>query len=142
MRDVNYNQYFIIPATSTPLKKRRYNYLDQHSENDQRNHEMQEGGLESLSQSCSDMLRRPGRPRKHGDALGDMRARSLSAGRRYHCPVCPRYFNSKPDRQTHMLEHYGGRPFTCNMCDYKSARKGNRDRHVRSVHRNDLKSEM
>ena len=53
--------------------------------------------------------------------------------RSFKCSICPngRYFKTKSQLTTHMVFHYKFK-FACSHCDYKSHRKNNLDRHLKT----------
>ncbi|KAH3897436.1 hypothetical protein DPMN_021624 [Dreissena polymorpha] len=59
---------------------------------------------------------------------------SLSGIRHFRCPVCPKLFPSRFSLLEHSRTHTGERPFQCDICEYKSAKKGNLTRHMLTVH--------
>ena len=53
--------------------------------------------------------------------------------RSFKCSICPkdRYFKTKHYLNQHMVFHYKPK-FACSHCDYKSHRKNNLDRHLKT----------
>ncbi|XP_054710151.1 zinc finger protein 813-like [Uloborus diversus] len=47
----------------------------------------------------------------------------------HHCPECPYATNSKNDLCSHMVTHYGGRPYECSFCFRIFKRKDHLKRH-------------
>ena len=58
--------------------------------------------------------------------------------RPYTCNLCPKQYNRARGLKQHMLTHTGERPFDCKYCEKKFRHKSNLDRHVMSLHKNEL----
>lgn len=53
---------------------------------------------------------------------------------RFFCPMCPKGFRSKVDKERHLRTHTGEKPFKCPYCPHSSATKGNLKAHMRHIH--------
>jgi len=54
--------------------------------------------------------------------------------RKFDCHVCEKRFVSRSNLSAHMRVHTGEKPFTCETCGYKCAKKFNLNMHILAVH--------
>ncbi|CAL4175245.1 unnamed protein product, partial [Meganyctiphanes norvegica] len=52
----------------------------------------------------------------------------------YDCMFCGRTFNHKGTLKRHIMTHTGEKPFMCQFCSFKTARKSTLDYHLHSLH--------
>lgn len=56
------------------------------------------------------------------------------ATRRLVCPFCSKVFSDRRNFYRHRMVHTNDRPFQCPLCQYRSSRKSNVQRHMASRH--------
>ena len=55
------------------------------------------------------------------------------------CGICSAVFGFFSDLKIHMRSHTGERPFQCNQCDFAFTIRGNLNKHLRAVHKTEVK---
>ena len=58
----------------------------------------------------------------------------LTEVRNFKCEECSEAFKTKQHLDRHMTTHTGEKPFACPHCDYRTARKDDLKKHIKSVH--------
>ena len=63
---------------------------------------------------------------------GGTRRRLVDKARPYECNYCPFRAARRDDVAVHTRVHTGDKPFACELCDYRAAQRCNLTRHART----------
>ena len=75
----------------------------------------------------------PYEPKQKHNVTRHIKSKHLGI-RNYKCEECSELFQTQQILDNHMRTHTGEKPFTCPHCDYRTAEKGNLDRHIINRH--------
>ena len=85
--------------------------------------------------------RRPTRPGSQPSIVfpfHDLPIGPMSLDKPYHCPACDMPFYDRTKFRHHYMVHTGERPYSCNLCDFRSRQVGNLNKHIREKHSDHL----
>lgn len=61
---------------------------------------------------------------------------------KYMCVACTYYSHKRDNMRVHLRIHTGEKPFTCTLCDFKTAQKQHLKTHMVMIHNTELSSDI